>query len=685
MKTKKRILLGLFTVLMMPASAATLHAAGPQVAEPVRMAEVASGELLAPASGAEGLFVPLPGLRTDVRISVTGIAAQVEITQEFTNPSTSWLEAVYVFPMPGDSAVTGLRMQVADRVIEGVVKEKRRARQQYVDARREGRKASLVGQQRPNLFTSSVANIPPGDSIRITLTYLQTVTREDGAYSVRVPLAAGPRYLPRKATSHGGRPADSDPAMAAAPLRNPNTIAPRRGRVNPVSIEFDLDAGFELDSVTSAYHSMDITRAGDTRAGGRLVGTHYTDRDFELRWRAVAGSATQLAAFANRQGEADYVLLMLQPPLPDTDAAAASRELILVIDTSGSMHGDSIEQALAAARFALSTLGPGDRFNLVRFSDTPSTLFPGSQPASPAALAEAERFLSRIDADGGTNMASALRRAFAIPPAPKLLRQLVFLTDGAVGNEAALFSLIERGIGDSRLFTVGIGSAPNDYFMRRAARAGRGSHTYIGHGDEVAARMKSLFQRLRRPALTDIRVDWGGARVDGRAARVPDLYYSEPLTLTARVEDFRGVTVHGQYAGQAWRHRIEPRALSGAAWVSTLWARERISQLNDELRGGGDQEQLKQDITRIGLDHQLVTPYTSLVAVERRVSRDPSDPLYRADTPVNLPHGWSYEHVFGALPQTAVGWRARVAAGIGLMFLALVILCSARGARRVPV
>lgn len=673
MKKHLSILLSLLTACVAPAPFAGLHGASYSAVESLSLEDVASGELLAPDPGAEGLYIPLPGIRTAVQVAVTGIAARVEITQEFNNPSTHWLEAVYVFPMPADGAVTGLRMHIADRVIDGVVKEKRRAREQYTEARREGKKASLVSQQRPNLFTSSVANIPPGESIRISLTYLQTVERVAGDYHLRVPLVAGPRYLPRQA--------DIDPATAAEPLQNPNTIAPRHGKVNPLSIEFELDAGFELDAVASAYHPMDIARAGDTRATGRLSGSHHADRDFELRWRPVAGAAPRLAAFLDRQGDADYVLLMLQPPLPDA-ALAVSRELLLVIDTSGSMHGDSIEQALSAARFALSTLEPGDRFNLVRFSDTPSALFPASQPPNPAALAEAERFLSAITADGGTNMASALRRAFDLPAVPELLRQLVFLTDGAVGNEAALFSLIEQGTRQSRLFTVGIGSAPNDYFMRRAARAGRGTHTYIGQGDEVATRMTSLFERLRRPALTDIRIDWGGARLTGGAPRVPDLYYDEPLTLSARVDDFQGMTVHGRHADQAWRHLIGPRQLPEAPWVSTLWARERIEQLNDELRGGGDQEHLTQRITRLGLDHQLVTPYTSLVAVERRVSRDTSDPLYQAGTPVNLPHGWSYEHVFGALPQTATGWQAWVLAGFGFMLTALLLLWVARGRRR---
>jgi Ca-activated chloride channel family protein len=659
--------------LLTPLAAASVPGPGGH-GDAVALDDVRSGSLLVPAGGDTIGYVPLPMMKTAVDISVTGVAAHVEVSQTFGNPSTRWLEAVYVFPLPADSAVTHLRMAVADRIIEGVVEETRKARQRYTHARQQGNKAALVEQQRPNLFTSSVANIPPGESITVTLSYLQTVSRVDDAYSLRVPLVAGPRYVPPGAVHAMGLARDGTSTSAGPALQNPNTIPPAFGRVNPVTIRFDLDAGFELDTVTSSYHDVDISRSGNSRASGHLAAKYFADRDFDLRWRSVTGAAPRAAAFIDRQGDHAWLLLMLQPPLPHTAMPSPPRDLILIIDASGSMYGDSIEQARASARFALSTLGPSDRFNLIRFSDAATMLFPSPQPADPAALAQAERFLSATRAEGGTNMAAALRRAFDNPSAPDALRQLVFLTDGAVGNETAMFSMIAAGTRTARLFAVGIGSAPNGYFMRRAARAGRGTYTFIGRRGEVESRMAALFDRIRKPALTDIRIDWRGAVAQPGDARIPDLYYGNPLTLTSRVKGFRGLTVSGRYAGQSWSQEVEADAATQAEWVSTLWARNRIKQLRDDLLGGGDREQVKESITRIGLEHQLVTPYTSLVAVERRISRRPSDSLYHADAPVNLPKGWSYRHVFGSLPQTALGWRARLAEGLALLALGLAIL-----------
>lgn len=677
----------LFLSLILPVQPSVGSATPDIPPDTVVLEDVESGALLTRTTHAPSLYIPLPALRTDVQISITGIAAHVEVSQTFHNPSNQWLEAVYVFPLPENSAVTRLRMQVADRIIEGVVKEKAEARKEYVKARNQGRKAGLVGQQRPNLFTSSVANIPPGEAIAITLSYQETVSRLGDDYHLRVPLVVGPRYVPPASTvmavPEANGPAEAiDPPVPA--LANPHTVPPGAGKVNPVSLRFQIDAGFELDKVTSPYHRIDLSQADGTRASGTLSERNFADRDFELRWRPVRGTAPQPAVFVDEHGGDTYILLMLQPPLPDAAASPARRELILIIDASGSMHGDSIAQALSAVRFALSTLTERDRFNLIHFSDAPTMLFPAPQPAGPAALAQAEHFLSRIVAEGGTNMASALQRAFDSPQDPNALRQLVFLTDGAVANEAALFAMIARGTRDSRLFTVGIGSAPNGYFMRRAARAGRGTFTFIGHAGEVSGKMSDLFERISKPALTDIHLDWRGADIEAGDRPVPDLYLGEPLTLTARVSGFNGLSLRGRYAGQSWSHEVNTDAARPAPWVSTFWARDAIRRLKDELLGGGDREQVRRNMTRIGLEHQLITPYTSLVAVEQRVSRAESDPLHQSKAPVNLPHGWSYEHVFGSLPQTALGWRAQLAWGLALMGLCLILSWLVRANRPSP-
>ncbi len=607
---------------------------------------------------------PAPLLNTQVEMEVTGLLARVRVTQEFRNPGAAWLQGIYQFPLPPGSAVEQLRMRVGERVIVGRIEEKQRAEQVYREAKAKGQRASLLSQQRPNLFTTSVANIAPGETVRVEIGYQQTVAYRDGQFELRFPLVAGPRYIPgtplasddRRFDGIHGWARDTDQVDDASRI-TPPVGDPADGPLNPVSLRVSLDAGLPLSEVTSHYHRI----VEQLEPGGRHViqlaeGPVPADRDFLLSWRPQPGLEPRAALFREQwQGE-DYALLMLMPPDQERQAQKLPREIVFVVDNSGSMYGASIDQARAALRLALSRLGPDDRFNLIHFNDRSHALFSEAREASPANLTLALRSVERLQAEGGTEMLPAL--AMALPMERERgdrLRQVIFLTDGSVGNESALFELIRKRLGESRLFTVGIGSAPNSHFMQRAADFGRGTFTYIGDLSEVGERMRTLFEKLEYPAMRNLRLTRDdGEPMDVLPARLPDLYLGEPLMLALKSSRLEGdLTVEGERDGTPWRHRIALAQAGEQAGLHRLWARRRIRQLMSEPDSEQSPELRRQRVTELALRHQLVSPYTSLVAVEERPARPATAPLEGGMMAVNLPKGWDAGHVFGRLPQTA--------------------------------
>lgn len=642
------------------------------------------------AGGAGSRAAPAVDTRIDVRVS--GLVARVTVMQRFENPDPEWAEGVYVFPLPAEAAVDRMQMRVGGRVIEGVVREREAARATYERARSAGRRTALVEQERPNIFRASVANIPPGGEVEMRIEYQHLLDYDDGEVALRVPLVVGPRFVPGVATPHrapaarraAGWAPDTDSVPDASRI-TPPVADPAAGPINPVRIAVELDPGFAVASVDSASHDVAVHPTGGRRLRIEPAGAPvFADRDFLLRWRALPGAAPTTAVFSETVAGADYVLLMLVPP-QQTAAAAVQvpRELIFVIDTSGSMHGASMEQARAALRMALQRLSPNDRFNVVRFSDHASALFPAARWAGAHEVAQALGWIAALEAEGGTQMAPAL--ALALQDAePGYLRQVVFLTDGAVGNENELLRLIRARLGESRLFTVGIGSAPNGHFMRKAAQWGRGEHLFIASGGEVAQRMGALLRKLETPALTDVAVDWPpAAEAQVWPAQIPDLYAGEPLLVSARLSALpEHLTVRGAHAGAGWSAQVALRAAAiDAPGVSRLWARRRLEALMDRERSEGESDALRREIVEVAVAHRLLSRYTAMVAEDRTPARPDGMPLRTAAVPTNLPHGWSLSHVFGALPRTATDAQLHLWRGAALLLLVGLLWWAPRRAR----
>jgi Ca-activated chloride channel family protein len=637
--------LGLICAALLGAASAR-----PGWGEPGSCTADAEGGALLLRAGKNGRCVPAPVLDTDAALWVTGVVARARVTQRFRNPGDDRVEAVYVFPLPDAAAVDHLRMLVGRRVIEGQIRERGRARRIYEAARSTGQKASLLEQERPNIFTASVANIGPRETVEVVLEYQEVVRWDGGEFGVRFPLAITPRYTP------GGPPAGTPEAPDTAET-GPITRARFSDLADaPVRLAVEIDAGFALSSLYSPSHEIRTSRVSDTVYEVALDPDAVpADRDFVLRWAPERGQTPEAALFTEGNGGDTYALLMVLPPDPD-DAGDARlpRETVFVIDTSGSMAGPSLEQAKLALMIALDDLAPGDRFNVIEFNSVTRRLFPESVTADAAAIERARHFIDSLDANGGTEMADALAAALEGDPPRGFVRQIVFVTDGAVGNESALFAYIGEHLGASRLFPVGIGSAPNSYFMRKAAQFGRGAFTFIGSPLQVSERMDALFRKLESPVLTGLEVSWDDPAAEAWPARIPDLYAGEPLVVTARLTGPVGrIQVRGERGERSWEKVFRPGPPGGPrdidpparSAIAKLWARRKIDALMDAAIEGADREAARQAVVDLGLAHHLVTRYTSLVAVDVTSTAPPA----AVPVPSHLPAAAAV----GSLPATA--------------------------------
>jgi Ca-activated chloride channel family protein len=455
--------------------------------------------------------------------------------------------------------------------------------------------------------------------------------------------------------------------------------------VNPVDIAVSIDAGVALERVESSYHEAWVEK----QSGGRVIVSlskeqEEADRDFELVWTLAPGKAPQAALFTEQVAGAEYALLMVVPPQPSVEEKATlerfPRETILIVDTSGSMAGVSMEQAKAALSYALDTLTSRDRFNIVEFNSILRPMYADALPATAENIRSAKGWVKALKAGGGTEMAPALRFALNGRETPGVLRQVIFMTDGGVGNEDELFKLIAERLGSSRLFTIGIGSAPNSHFMTKSAQFGRGTFTYIGDVREVEEKMAKLFAKIEAPVLKDVAIRWpDGSPVETFPARVPDLYLGEPIVVSTALTRTasRTIVVSGLRGNQPWSVTLTPASDSAANGVGVLWARSKISTLMDSLRSGADEKDIRPAVLTVALEHHLVSAYTSLVAVDVTPTAPNGTPRTALLKAV-LPRG---SEIAGEIPQTDTAATLQFLAGLLALFGAAAIAFFPRRAR----
>jgi Ca-activated chloride channel family protein len=619
----------------------------------VKMDDVKSATMLLKTSQ-PGVFAAAPALKTDVRLHVRGIILRGEVSQTFENTTPVCAEAVYAFPLPENAAVDTLRMTIGQRVIEGEVHERKEAQQTYDTAKSEGKHASLLTQERPNLFTVSIANIASSEKVLIDIAYQQTIDYRDGAFSLRFPMTIGPRYIP-------------DGVPDASRITPPYTI----GR-NKTSLTVDLDAGFSLRRIDSPYHRVTSSVVSGSHYNVTLAdGEVPADRDFELTWQPDLGNEPNSALFT----EGDYALMMVMPPA-QTNHIRMPRETVYVIDTSGSMEGTSINEAKSALLMALDRLQPGDRFNVIEFNSVTHMLFETSQAAVPETVAHAKEWVGALRAGGGTEILDAIQHALKddLPPAgSNEVRQVVFMTDGQVGNEDQCFTYIRDNLGRTRLFTVGIGSAPNTHFMRNAARFGRGTFTYVGNVSEVQEKMGGLFEKLENPVLTNVTLHLDDPAAEIWPQRVPDLYSGEPVVVTIRTSKRGGRVVTTATMGHEEWNDVHTLAGDGEeSGIAKLWARQKIEALLDRDGALAENSADRQQVIDLAVANHLVTPLTSLVAVDHTPTGINPDTCVTHAVPVNLPAGWG--GVDTTLPQTGTAGRLMILIGALFFLLAVAVV-----------
>jgi Ca-activated chloride channel homolog len=603
---------------------------------------------------ADGSEADAPAHSLDVSYRVSGLVAEAVVKQQFRNDGTTFLEGQYLLPLPDGAAVHTLKLRIGQRVIEGEIREREQARAEYRAAAAAGQRTSLVEQHQGNVFRTAVANVAPGETVEVEIGYWQRVRYQDGAFNLVFPLTFVEPYA-----ISGTAP--SDPTLTAP--------TPVSYSVPTVSIQVELEPGLPLQSVLSDTHSIDVQREG---SGYRIALADKkvpADRDFVLSWRPEPQAKPTAALFVEQTADAAYAMVMMLAP--EQQREALPRELILVIDTSGSMLGSSLDQAKAALDAALQRLSAKDRFNVIQFNSVTEPLFKEPVAATPDSIQVAREWVSLLEATGGTEMLPALSAAFVGTPPQGYVRQVVFATDGAVTGEGELYNVIEREIGAARLFPVGIGDAPNAQFLSQAARMGRGADVVVRDINAVAGAMQSLFDKLDRPALRDVAMTWPGV-AESYPTQMPDLYAGEPLMAVARIERADGeVAASGLLKDNGWSKSLALKRTRSDEGIARLWARAKIDDLQDDQRRGADAATIRQQIIELALAHRLVTPYTSLIAVDKTPVR-PSDATLNGVDP--QADGDALAMAQGATP-------APLMLLIGLAGLALVAL-SARPSRR---
>lgn len=648
----------------------------------IQPSNVCEGSLLY-RSPVNSRYQEIPLTRTDAALDVRGLVASATVTQHYTNNSSTPIEAVYVFPLPHDAAVYDMEIRVGDRVIRSVIHERAEAKRVYETAKGEGKRAALLEEERPNIFTASVANIMPKDQIQVRLRYVQQLQWEDGKMRLLFPMTVGPRYIPgTNATGHAGtgwaHDTDSveDASRITPPVRHPES---RNG--HDISVSVELDPGFESAQVQSVSHAVNLRPIAKGRQRVELAGgATIPNQDFVLEITQPESRKANAAIFlspAGDSGETHFLLTAYPPTVQPAERTPV--EMLYMIDVSGSMGGTSIEQARAALLQALDRLRPNDRFGVLAFHNSFQELAPEPLQATPHNVWEAKRYVRSLQAGGGTEMLPALSHLMRKPLIPGYLRHIILLTDGDLGNEEQIFAEMRQNLGHARLYAIAIGSEPNLFLATKMAQFGRGTFTHIANIGEVQEQMTSLFAKIESPVLTDVKISFDGVEVqDVFPQRVPDLFLGQPLLVFGRITKGRTGTVHlsGRVGNDFYETNIslDTTRVSFHPAITTLWARKRVEDLMDQWResAGDAQTDIRSEIVAHAIRYRLVTRFTSLVAVEEKIV-NPGGQSNTTAVASELPEGMQMDKVFGA-PATGTADAFFEALGIAALVFGTLLL-----------
>lgn len=686
-------------------------------------------------------FCPLK--HTDVTADVAGYVARVTVKQQFANTSQEPIEALYTFPLPADAAVDDMTITLGSRTIRGEIKRREEAKQIYDAAKQAGQSAALLDQERPNIFTQSVANVMPGEQVTITISYVNLLKYDEGRYEFSFPMVVGPRYTPTGGYTIPGKRGDSaaprGPIVPKSGVRSPQSYAPggiegtvhlysahetlpRNRRILPpgptppdslprsegthaivtdpekitppitppgtrvghdISLTVNLDAGLPIQEIKSQLHPVDIIKEGQTRAVVKLKDqATIPNKDFILRFTA-AGSQMQSGVLTHADGHGNgYFTLILQPPMAPPKSDIAPKEMVFVIDQTGSQSGWPIEKSKETMKYALQHMNPGDTFQLIGFNTEVYPCFPAPVPNTPANVAKALQYLEPLQGDGGTDILKSVEYALKIPDDPNRLRIICYMTDGYVGNDMQIIDYIRKNRGRARMFPFGIGNSVNRFLIEGMAKEGRGASDVVTLDEEGQGHAEKFYRRIASPVLLNPQVDWGGLPIQQVfPEQIPDVFTAGPILIKGRyTRPAQGdIVVRGILRGRPWSQRLHvilPAMDKDGAAISTIWAREKIEDLQSQdwlgAQNGQPDASTKEQIVQTALEHRLMSQYTSFVAVEQQIVNI-GGRQKTVDVPVEMPEGVSYSGIFGDAEEKQVmaqqGFGGSVSRGRGVNYL----------------
>lgn len=644
----------------------------------------------------QGKQVATPLLSSDVNMNINGLINRVTVKQIFKNETEQWINANYIFPLPDKSAVDHLRLKIGERIIEGDIKPIEQATKIYQEAKQAGKKASLLTQQRSNIFTTQVANIAPFETVTVEIEYQDSILYRDGQFSLHYPMTITPRYSPAKlnieqddfllyASSINANESDTNIKAKKSNELSPwqqqqlenkintwinakentqlaektaKTIAPNQDPKLLMNVKVNIISSIPLKEITSHYHKINLQQKDKINYQVNLNEPVIADHDFVLSWETNEIEQNKVTFYHQQSNNQRYGQLMFLPAQSHNkstiDNKIFNKDILFVIDTSGSMSGSSIDQAKQALQYGIEQLNPSDRFNIIDFNNEAKLFTRSFINANTANKQIADAYINHMQASGGTNMEDALSLALATKPqGKKRIQQIIFITDASISNEDQLLEKIQTELEEQRLFMVAIGSAPNRYFMTRSATFGKGTYTYIGKIEEVKDKISSLFRKIDSPVLQDISITWeDGTAIDYWPKNMSDLYQSEPLQVVMKIpnngnkKDIIINAIELQKGKKSkWRKVLKITEKQSSQGISQLWAREKIDDIS--LNKQYLSEEKRALITELAMQHHLVTKYTSLVAVDKT----PVRPIHKSSKELhirnNLPNGSQQK-----LPQT---------------------------------
>ena len=587
---------------------------------------------------------------TDVKGKISGNISRVEVTQTFQNPYDRPLEAIYVFPLPDQAAVDDMEIKIGDRVIKGDIKKREEAKEIYERARQEGRTAGLLEQERDNIFTQSLANIKPGEQIKVTIRYTESLKFEQGDYEFVFPMVVGPRYIPGQAIDSQGNTFQVPDASRI----NPPIVPPATRSGNDITVSLQIDAGVPIRNLYSTSHRLDIQNNGETIQLKLANGDNIPNKDLIVRYK-VSGDRTEPTVLTTTTDQGAHFATYLIPAIAYRSDQIVPKDVVFLMDTSGSQSGDPIVKSRELMRRFINGLNPSDTFTIIDFSNTTRQL--SGYPLANNAInrQKAMSYIDQVNANGGTELMNGINAVLKFPSAPDgRIRSVVLITDGYIGNDNEIIAAVQQKLKTgNRLYSFGVGSSVNRYLLDRVAEMGRGTSRVVRQDEATQEVAEKFFRQINNPVLTNIQVKWegGGNAPEIYPSNAPDLFAEQPLVLFGKKGDRRSgkLKITGIAAGgERYEQTLDVNFENGNSnlGIAQLWGRARIKDLMNQMFGG-EVKSLVDAVTQTALNYRLLSQYTAFVAVSDEVRVNPDGNKITVQVPVERPEGVSYEGIFG--------------------------------------